>query len=368
MAARRDKKMMSRTYRIFLNDVNEGKQKVLREFLYQCRDIMQYYVDLFWQRKDFKGKLADLPTVHRGVKKFNSTTRLCQALAKQGSEIVASQRKKIKKNKPNLQRHVVTLFYHFVTIEQFKGNGFDWAARFIGSGAPKGLTIPFKSTKPLNEKLSDGWTIRQTIRLGLKNGKLFIDLLLEKKRPEPKTEGCVVGMDSNYKNGLVFSDGQQVGAELYQVIQGFAKRQKHTKAEVKSRLGEAIKQSDFSQIKVLVIEDLKKVKHGKRGTFSRVFNRRLSHWIYAYAAKLLERHCEVRGIEVQRKDPWKTSQRCSACGRWDRRNRRGDKFLCVHCSHANHADFNASKNLEFLGLAGVYGLRSLQSSKCQNFG
>jgi IS605 OrfB family transposase len=289
-------------------------------------------------------------------------------LAKQAGEVVASQRKKSKKRKPNLQNHVVTLFYHFVTVEPFRGNGFDWAIRFVGSGAPKGLGVPIPSTQPLNEKLADGWTLRQTIRLGLRKGKLFIDLLLEKKRPELKQEGRIVGMDSNYKNGLVFSDGQKVATELYQLIQGFAKRQKHTLCEIKSLLGLAIKQVDFSQIKILVIEDLKKVKSGKRGTFSRRFNRRLSHWLYAYAASLLQRHCEVFGIEVQRKDPWKTSQRCHACGKWDRRNRRGDRFLCVNCHHADHADFNASKNLEYLGLAGIYGFRLLPSSKCQSFG
>jgi hypothetical protein len=41
-------------------------------------------------------------------------------------------------------------------------------------------------------------------------------------------------MDSNYKNGLVFSDGQVIGQALYQRIQEFAKRQKHTHAEIKS--------------------------------------------------------------------------------------------------------------------------------------
>ncbi|MGK7953510.1 MAG: hypothetical protein AB4368_33185, partial [Xenococcaceae cyanobacterium] len=44
-----------------------------------------------------------------------------------------------------------------------------------------------------------------------------------------KDEGKIVGMDSNYKNGLVFSDGQSFGDPIYTRIQKFAKRQKHTK-------------------------------------------------------------------------------------------------------------------------------------------
>jgi putative transposase len=68
--------------------------------------------------------------------------------------------------------------------------------------------------------------------------------------------------------------------------------------EAKSIIGAAFKQIDFSQIKTIVVEDLKKVKHDKRGTFSRVFNRRLSHWLYKYSETLLQRKCEELGIEV----------------------------------------------------------------------
>jgi IS605 OrfB family transposase len=308
MAARR-KKVMTRAYRIFLNELNKNKQKTLKEFTLKCRDIIQYFVDLFWQRQDFSGKLADLFTVHK----------------------------------------------------------FDWVVKFRGSGAPK-LIAPVKSTSPLNQKLQDGWSISKTLRLGIhRNGRLYLDFLVEKDFPPKRTTGEVVGMDSNYKNGLVFSDGQTTGDSLYQRTQEFTKRQKHTKTEAKSMIGAALKQIDFSQVKTVVIEDLKKVKHNKRGTFSRVFNRRLSHWLYKYSETLLLRKCEELGIEVIRKNPWKTSQFCRLCFKWDRRNRRGDKFRCVNCGHCSHADINASKNLELLGLLGFYGIHDLINSKCQSF-
>ncbi|MGL5066109.1 MAG: zinc ribbon domain-containing protein [Microcoleus sp.] len=367
MASRNNKNLMKRTARIYLNDLNRGKSGVLRQFLYRCHDVMKYFVDLFWQRQDFAGKLADLPTIHQAKAKFGITTRLGQALAKQAGECVRSGHKKDRKRKPQLRRHTVTLFYHFVTIEPFKGKGFDWCVKLIGSGAPK-LVIPIKSTAVINRRLADCWKMSKTIRMGLRKGRLWIDLLLEKERPEEKTEGRVVGMDSNYKNGVVFSDSQVVGENIYQRIQEFKKRQKHTHAEIKSMLGQALKKVDWSSIQVLSIEDLKKVKHGKRGTFSRVFNRRLSHWLYRTLVQLLERKCEEEGVQLVVKDPFKTSQFCSNCNRWDRRNRKGDRFKCVHCDYQSHADSNAAYNLELLGVAGVYGLRSYLSSKCQSFG
>jgi putative transposase len=363
----RQKKVMTRSYRVFLNAANLGKIEILKSFTVKCRDITQFFVDLFWQRRDFSGKLADLPTVHLAVKKFGITTRLSQALAKQAKEIVRSQHKKQKLRKPRVRRHLVTLYYHFVTVEAGL-LGFDWVVKFIGSGAPKGLTIPFRSTNPLNQKLQSGWILSKTLRLGVRSdGKVYIDLLVEKDFPPQKTTGQTVGMDSNYKNGLVFSDGQTTGDSLYKRTQQFTKRQKNTRAEAKSMIGFALKQIDLNQIKTIVVEDLLKVKHGKRGTFSRVFNRRLSHWLYKYSETLLSRKCEELGIEVVRKNPWKTSQFCRHCFKWDRRNRQGDKFLCVNCGHCEHADFNASKNLELLGLLGFYGIHDLQSSIRQSF-
>jgi hypothetical protein len=77
--------------------------------------------------------------------------------------------------------------------------------KLIGSGAPK-LVIPVKSTRLINQRLTDGWQLSKTIRMGLRKGRLWIDFIFEKERPPLKVEGEVVGMDSNYKNGVVFSD------------------------------------------------------------------------------------------------------------------------------------------------------------------
>jgi IS605 OrfB family transposase len=257
-----------------------------------------------------------------------------------------------------------TLYSHFLRLEPFAGAHFDYALRLIGSGAPR-LIVPFHSTKHLNGLLAQGWALAKTVRLGWRKGRLFVDVMVEKLKPALKNEGAVVGMDSNYKHGLVFSDGQSTGNTAYQIIQGFARRQKHTHAHIKSLMGHALKQIDFSGMRTLVIEDLRYVKHCVRGTFPRRLNRRLSHWLYAFLADKLACWCQERGIRLERKSPAYTSQFCRVCRKWDRRNRKGDQFVCIHCGHRDHADLNAAHNLAFLGLAGVYGLRLLPSSECQ---
>jgi IS605 OrfB family transposase len=352
--------LMRRACRVYLNDLNAGKVETLTGFLQLCHDATQHAVDLFWQRQDLSAALADLPTVRQIRDRFGLTTRLAQALAKQAKETIRSARSNGYQRKPRLRRHTVTLYYHFVTIEPFHGSGFNWAVRLTGSGAPR-MTIPVHSTCLINEYLTNGWQMSRTIRLGRRGNRLWIDFLLEKERPPLRQTGRVVGMDSNYKAGLVFSDGQVVGQGIYERIQTFSERQKNTHAEIDSLIGQALNPVDWSNVKVLAIENLKNVKKGKRGTFSRTFNRRLSHWLYASTVKRLEQICEENGIRLERKSPWKTSQFCRFCGKWDRRNRVGDRFLCVNCGHADHADHNSAKNLELLGVAGVYGLRSLKA-------
>jgi len=234
--AHRNGAVMRRVSRIFLTDVNTGKADIVRDFLHQCRDATQYFVDLFWQRQDVSADLADLATVHRGRDRFGITTRLAQALAKQAKESCRAAHANGHR-KPRMHHWTTTLYSHFFTLDAFAGKHFDYALRLTGSGAPR-LLLPLHSTKHLHGLLAQGWALAKTVRLGWRKGRLFVALLVEKARPTSKTTGDVVGMDSNYKHGLVCSDGQTTGDAAYETIQGFAKRQKHTHAHIKSLMGQ----------------------------------------------------------------------------------------------------------------------------------
>ena len=356
--------LMRRACRVYLDDLNAGKAAVVRVFLRRCRDMAQYTTDVFWQRRDFSATLADLPTVHRIRDRFGATTRLAQAIAKQAKEMLRAARSNGFARKPRLRKHTVTLYSHFVRLERYEQAHFDYAVVLTGSGAPKGLTVPFRSTRLINRRLKDGWRLDTTVRLGSTGKRLWLDVMLVKERPARVAwkHPRIVGMDSNYRAGFVFSDGQHVGAELYTRIQGFGKRQKHTFKEVSDLAGKALRRVDWSRIDVLVLEGLRHVKTGRRGTFSRRFNRRLSHWLYRASEQRIRQYCEEHGIMVRFKSPWKTSQCCNACLKWDRRNRQGDRFRCVSCGHADHADFNAARNLRTLEVVGAYGLGILKSN------
>ena len=158
--------LMRRACRVYLNDPNTGKAQTVRAFLHRCHDAARHAVDLFRQRRDFSAALADLRTVHGIRDRFGLTTRLAQAVAKQAKETLRSGKAKGFLCKPRLRRRTVTLYSHFVRLESYRQAGFDYAAVLTGSGAPKGLTLPFRSTRLINRRLEDGFSLDKTVRLG----------------------------------------------------------------------------------------------------------------------------------------------------------------------------------------------------------
>ena len=55
---------------------------------------------------------------------------------------------------------------------------------------------------------------------------------------------------------------------------------------------------------------------------------------------------EMQGKVVKEVKPEYSSQRCNACGKISRKNRKSqEKFECVSCGHKDNADKNAAKNI-----------------------
>lgn len=352
--------LMRRTSRVYLTEVNTGKVAALRAFLLLYVNVVNYFIAFFWTTKNFTAALADKFITGRAVNRFGITARLAQAAAKQAKETVRSQKERRVKTMPLMRRKVATLDSRFVRIEAFAGAAFDLALSFA-SGLPK-ITIPINSTAHLNRLLCQGWQIGKSIRLGMDERGVWVELILEKEKAPLREAGRVIGIDRGFRKAFVTSDGQEIGAELKDLIKRKGKRSKSSYHHIKTEMFRALKQLRLDGVKAIVLEDLRYIKRGKRGTFSRHVNRLLSFWSTARAVEWLKCRCEELGIRVIFVSPYKTSQRCSTCGKIDSKNRKGEKFQCVRCGHEDCADHNAAENLEFLGLAGIYSFRLLQTS------
>ncbi|WP_235620738.1 transposase [Halothece sp. PCC 7418] len=59
---------------------------------------------------------------------------------------------------------------------------------------------------------------------------------------------------------------------------------------------------------------------------------------------------EKFGCLVVEVNPKHTSQQCSACGKIDKQNRKGEKFACIECGHVQDADNQAAINIAKRGI------------------
>ena len=339
--------------------LNKNKMTQVHKFLEIYQNCINYFLARLWSEGKLSGKYLDNSYIETAKSRFDLTARLIQCAGKQALEVVKSQRKKSKRQQkmPRLKSLSATLDSRFWQITE-KSNTFEWIK--LQSGFT--FYLPFNKTKVWNKWAGGGFELSKSIRLSIKKGCLTIEFFFEKEASELKTVGSIEGLDLGYVNLAVCSDGQKAGEDINQFIRKFHKREKHTHKQIEHKAFHELKKLDLSNISGLVVEDLKDVKKNTRGMFSRTHNRRLSHWLYARVAKWLDMRCEEAGVRLIKVSPWKTSQFCRFCGKWDRRNRNGDRFKCVHCGHEEHADSNGSQNLKLLGLAGVYSLRSLRTS------
>ncbi|MEM4134635.1 MAG: transposase [Candidatus Micrarchaeia archaeon] len=352
---------LRRTSRIFLNSLNAGKTERLIQFLYLYANVVRYFIEMLWSNQDFSGKFGEKTEIDRAVARFGITARLSQLAYKQAKEIVKSQRKKSKRKRkmPRFKNIIVNLDCRFFTLSEFQGKHFDWAIKF-NSGVPS-IIVPFNNTKHSLKFLNSGWALSKSIRIGLKKKRLFIDLIFEKEKPPYRKEGKTIGIDTGLRALIATSEGQVLGTELKEKIEKTGKRRKRFHKFIATEIDRIVKQIDLSDVKVVCVENLKKVKHNKRGKFSRKINRFLSFWHYARVLQRIRQRCEEEGIRLEFKSPYKTSQRCPLCGNIDRKNRRTDRFRCTSCGFEKHADIVGAMNLKVLGLAEAYSLRSLQT-------
>ena len=287
---------MRRASRVYLTQANVGKVAALRVFLLLYVNVVNYFVERFWSMKDFTPALADKVISGRAVNRFKITARLAQCAAKQAKEIVRSQKERKIKTMPFMRRKVSTLDNRFVKIEEFNGAAFDLAISFA-SGLPK-ITIPLNRTAHMNRFLGQGWQIGSTIRLGMDDRGVWVELIFERERPKLRTEGKVIGIDRGFRKAFVTSDGQEIGVELRDQIKRKDKRSKRAYRHIKTELFRHLKRLKLEGVKTIVLEDLRYIKRGKRGTFSRHTNRLLSFWSLTRAVNWLRCRCEESGVRI----------------------------------------------------------------------
>jgi putative transposase len=212
-------------------------------------------------------------------------------------------------------------------------------------------------------------TQRGQTDLALVRGKWYLFVACEVETPEPVDAQGALGIDLGIVNLATDSDGESFsGAQVERRRQWYQPRRqafqqvgtKSAKRRLRQLKGRQRRfQKDTNHViskrlvakaertkRAIVLEDLKGIRTRARvkGPGQRA---RHGNWAFAQLRAFISYKAQLSGVPVAFVDPAYTSQRCSACGHTERRNRKSQaEFCCVACEHQLGADYNAAINIE----------------------
>jgi putative transposase len=199
-------------------------------------------------------------------------------------------------------------------------------------------------------------------------GAWYLLATCEIPEPTPDDVDGVLGVDLGIVNIATDSDGnthsgQQVEAKrqwyagrrqaLQKVGTKSAKRrlkqlsgrQRRFQKDTNHRISKELVAKAKDTKRAIALEDLKYIR--RRVTVRKSQRARHSNWAFSQLRAFISYKARRAGVPVSLIDPAYTSQRCSACGHTERRNRPNQAaFCCVACGHTAPADVNAAINIE----------------------
>lgn len=199
--------------------------------------------------------------------------------------------------------------------------------------------------------------------LVFKKGKWFFNLVLDLPDPIPNPSQVLLGVDlgennvAAMSNGKIISggairarkdqflamrhrlqsNGSQSAKQLLKKISGKEARwMKHINHELSNQV---IKEAKEAGAGIIVLENLKNIRQRIKG--SKRTRTRLHRWSFAQLQMLIEHKGQAQGLKILYINPAYTSQLCSSCGAFGKRQKH--RFTCS-CGNQQHSDLNASRN------------------------
>jgi putative transposase len=230
-----------------------------------------------------------------------------------------------------------------------------------------GELLAIKDSRPLPDT---AWKDSKLKRVGK---QWYLILTHEIEIPEPKTEGCIVGVDMGIKRMLVATNSANAKPFFYHGGELNHRRSciRRTRAAVQSvgtknsrRLLRRMSGNEAAVTGVLlhtaskalvsyavevgarriVVEDLANIRDSSLSK-GKDLRSKVHRWPYADMRFKIAYKAAAVGIELEAVSPRNTSRGCSACGYVSASNRKGLHFCCQKCGTKDDADRQASKNI-----------------------
>lgn len=233
------------------------------------------------------------------------------------------------------------------------------------------LTFPVSfdgHTQQIEVRCADGELegLPGILRIKKKRGKWIADVTMTLKKPEPRDQGNVMGIDLGIKIPAVsYVAGKSIrfyGNGRYQCFirrRFYAHRKALQKAGKKRALRKSqgkeqrwmkqinhqlshhiVKQAVAQNVSVIKLESLTGIREGttstSRGAKARKNNRMKNTWSFSQLSLFITYKAERLGMIVEQVDPAYTSQECPACRH---RNKAQDRqYVCAECGWRGHRD------------------------------
>jgi IS605 OrfB family transposase len=192
------------------------------------------------------------------------------------------------------------------------GNGeYVWAKVVRSAKREKDRWISF--VWDLTQAERTGNWFAYTVRLKLKNGKIYAQISKEEKFPEITItkENGVIGIDINaYPFHLALAYTSRDGnLEKYEkisldgLLDGNADKRKYLSWQIAHKIVEIAKR----ERKAIVVENLEKVPKGRRGDGMPKLRQKLQKWIYKGLLEKIEVVCKRNGVQLIKVNPAYTS-------------------------------------------------------------
>lgn len=367
---------MIRSSTLSLMESTDFKINQLEKIMVEYQRVVNLYIDELWQEK----KIGSFVKY-----KVNSwlSARLLQCAGKQAIQIIKSTRKKdkqkiydkyrktykyfSKKNRQliflskkyselNIKYHIKPIFEQktmeldgrFVDIQK-SNNSFDFWLKLSSIGNKIKMFIPLKNHK-YNKKFTY-WKQVNSVRIRKQKDKYYVDLIYENIIEPINKSSKEIGIDVGINCLLSLSDNRQYGKDIKKLLIELDKKETKSKSserkrtQIKNYIRESVNNIDFSNIKVLVLEQLKNIQIGSKGRTNKTTRKYLSRWNLGLLHQVIEQKCEENRVELHYVSPKYTSQTCHICGHIDKGNRDGEYFKCKKCGYTTNADINASINI-----------------------
>ena len=334
----------------------QKKRDILDEIMDEYSRVAGIFIGMFFgndfQKKDLKKEITNIPESWLSARMRQCCAR--EALGMVQGSVRSAAAKGAEPVKPKHTGRKMILSSQTVRIEKGR-NSFDLWLVIHSVGNKLKLQIPLKKHRHLN--LFSGWKMSDSVVFHRK----YVTFSFEKETGEKKTEGKLIGADVGINHLIATSEGSLHGSEVKPLINVIKRKKQASKAYKRAKktlsyyIHKVVKELNFGELRLAVVEKLEYLKQGKKKNRSKAFRKTLSNWNYRELLRIIEMRCEENRVSFRSVPPYKTSQTCPSCSHAERGNRVCENFKCLKCGDSGQADIVGALNILTRFTTGQYG-------------